>query len=347
MNYTLEDALFEVSIGAFIGGGIGGIGGKIAADKIAAEKIIVNERRTLERNYKTISSQVTEEARAALDDYITIAHRDGKVPTFEDMAAIVKVFDEQTPYKESGTGQIFTGQTLLRTNTEFLTPQEIAVLLEQARSDKFFAIEEASVTIEKVSLDEVKALQQRLVQTESIAQNPFETFKAELSELITKFKDADVNIKNLEKLDLEDQVKVLKLMKTLQEANPNTKQIRELFNTLDKNIIRELYEQANFSKEVKDFIPLDQAYDKVKKIAEGRFEEPAKPNLLGEDFDIDIETGTSQKFLDEKNRLFKQTLTESELKDIDIELKKVDTGSDNFIKKIEIGLEYMRLEACK
>lgn len=347
MEYGLEDALFEVSMGVFIGGAIGGIGGKLSADKIAAEKIIARQRKNFKRQYKTMASQITPEARAALDDYITVVNRDGKIPSIEEMSAIVKVFDEQTPYKESGTGQVFTGQTLLRTNTEFLTQQEIVVLTEQARSDKFFAIEEAGQIAEKVSLDEVKTLQQRLLQTESISDLDFEKFKTEVTDLVNKFKDADVNIKNLEKLSPEDQVQVLKLMKALQEANLDSKQYRNLIRDLDVDTIRELHDQANFSREVKDSIPLDKAYETMNKLAKGEFAEPPEPNLLGEDFDVNVETGSSQKFLDEKVRLFKETMAEADLKEISKDLDKVDADADSFVKKIEVGLDYLRLEVCK
>lgn len=338
MSYGIEDAIFEVSIGAFIGGTFGGIGGKLEADAKALE----TQRESLRRQYKSLDSQVTEEGRAALNNYIAKTTNEGRIPTRDELISLVKVFDEQTPYKESGTGQIFTGQTLLRTNTEFLTPQEASLLVEQARSDKFFAIEEVTAISEKVSLDEVKALQQRLVQTESIAQKPYEDFKAEITELVTQFKDADVNIKNLETLGLEDQIKVLKLMKTLQEANPNIKQAREFFNTLDDNVIRDIYEQANFSKEIKDSIPLNQAYETVKKIASGQADNPAPVNLLGQDFDVNVETGASQSFLDESNRLYKEMLPDADLDSVTKELEKVDLEADNFVKKADGVLAYLK-----
>jgi len=342
MEYGLEDALFEVSMGVFIGGAIGGIGGKLSADKIANQKIISRQRNTVKRQFRTIASQVTEEARAALDDYISVATREGKVPKLEDMISLVKVFDEQTPYKESGTGNVYSGQTLLRTNTEFLTPQETAMLLEQARSNKFFAIDESIPLDKKVSIDEVKALQQRLLQTESISEMKFDDFKTEISDLIGKFKDTDINIKNLEKLDIEDQIKVLKLMKALQEANPNSKQLRSLFKDLDLDTLREIHEQANFSKEIKDSVPLDKAYDTVKKVAKGELSDSPEPNLLGQDFDVTVETGASQRFLDEKVRIFKEQLGDIEASQAMKELEKVDAQTDNFVKRAEGVLAYVK-----
>lgn len=392
MQYDVADAINEVMMGGFIGGGFGAISGIAGSRALGKMRSQARHRKGLHRQYEALRNQVSPETRSHLDDIVSIAEREGRPITNDEMISVAKVFDEQSAYKESNSGNVYTGQTLLRTDPRFLSADEKALLLREVSNSNFFTsrnigLDEVFVTKRKlpkhleilksklgslegtvtlknlldgtgtkikdleptlrefgikaegkallnaeqafeindvirgaldeqsVKFEKIAEYQQRLLNSESINELPFEQFKKEISNLIDEFKDSDLNIKNLDELPVDKQIRALKLLRALSEGNLTKKQLADLFSKTELGI-RDLYDNALMNRTIKDTIPLDKALDNVKRSAQGEGFNAPEQSLLGEEFDVSIETGASESYLVERSRVLEERLPESQVKEI-------------------------------
>lgn len=138
MDYTYADGLTDIALGIGIGGTVGSVTRAFRARSLKIKKAELKNKLAVGRAYKSLDTQLSSDARDAVDNYVQMKESLRQAPNPDEMIAIAKAYDGMTPYKQGNTGNIFTSETVLRSEFAGLTPEQRSIVNAKANTDLLF-----------------------------------------------------------------------------------------------------------------------------------------------------------------------------------------------------------------